>query len=160
MVPTLAAAPALVRVTVFPLDVTDVVGLRVVVVGVRVVVVVLVVVVRVAVALGAGFVAVAAGTSLSVGCAVVSRFASWMSLFRAESAAAVLSVFAHAPATSANESTSDALNRGIYCTIKHPPSCDERLGVNQAHEYYWTAIHMPNMKNLRIAAPYYKPYRI
>src|SRR5437764_14725649 len=24
----------------------------------------------------------------------------------------------------------------------------------------WTAIHMPNMKNLRIAAPYYKPYWI
>jgi hypothetical protein len=61
-----------------------------------------------------GVVAVAAGTSESVGCAAVSRFASWMSLFSAESADAVLSVFAHAPVNSANESTSDALSRGIY----------------------------------------------
>jgi hypothetical protein len=126
--------PALLRVTVFPLDVTDVVGLRVVVVGVRVVVV-RVVVVRGVVALGAGFVAFAAGTSVSAGCAEVSRLASWMSLFKAESAAALLSVFAQPLTTSANESTSDAPNRGIYCTIKPPPSCDERLGVNQAHEY-------------------------
>jgi hypothetical protein len=76
IVPTLAAEPAFVRVTVFPLDVTDVVGLRVVVVGVRVVVVVFVVVVRGAVVLGAGVVAVPAGTSVNAGCAVVSRFAS------------------------------------------------------------------------------------
>jgi hypothetical protein len=103
-----------VRVTVFPLDVTEVVGLRVVVVGVRVVVV-RVVVVRVAVADGAGFVTVPAGTSVSAGCAAVSRFASWMSLFRAESAAAELSVFAvHAPRSNASESASDAFMRGIY----------------------------------------------
>jgi hypothetical protein len=54
--------------------VTDVVDLRVVVVGVRVVV--FVVVVRGADVLGAGVVAVAAGTSVNAGCAVVSRFAS------------------------------------------------------------------------------------
>jgi hypothetical protein len=101
------------RVTVFPLDVTEVVGLRVVVVGVRVVVV-RVVVVR-AVVVGAGLVAVPAGTSVSAGCADVSRFASWMSLLRAESVAAVLSDFAvHAPISSASESASDAFKRGIY----------------------------------------------
>jgi hypothetical protein len=114
IVPTLvpAALPD-VRVTVFPLDVTEVVGLRVVVVGVRVVVVVRVVV-RAVVA-GAGFAVVPAGTSVSAGCAAVSRFASWMSLFRAESAAALLSVFAvHAPRSSASESASDAFIRGIY----------------------------------------------
>jgi hypothetical protein len=116
MVPTLVAdAFPGDRVTVFPLDVTDVVGLRVVVVGVRVVVVRVVVVRAVVAVLGAGFVAVAAGTSVSAGCAAVSRFASWMSLFRAESAAAVLSVFAvHAPRSSASESASDAFIRGIY----------------------------------------------
>jgi hypothetical protein len=111
IVPTLAAVPAFVRVTVLPLDVT--VGFRVVVVGVRVVVVVLVVV-RGAVLAGAGVVVVAAGTSVSAGCAAVSRFASCMSLLSAESAAAVLSVFAHAPARSASESSSDAFIRGIY----------------------------------------------
>jgi hypothetical protein len=67
-------------VTVFPLDVTDVVGVRVVVVGVRVVVRVVVldvvgVVARPAV-LVEGVVAVPAGTSVNVGCAAVSRFAS------------------------------------------------------------------------------------
>jgi len=98
------------RVTVLPLDVVVVAG-RVVVVVVRVVVVVFGVVVFVDVA---GVVAVAAGTSESVGCAVVSPFASCMSLFSAESADAVLSLFAHAPANSAIESTSDALSRGIY----------------------------------------------
>jgi hypothetical protein len=97
---------------VFPLDVTEVVGLRVVVVGVRVVVVVFLVVVPAA---GAGFFAVPAGTSVRAGCAAVSRFASWMSLLRAESAAALLSVFAvQAPRSSATESASDALERGIY----------------------------------------------
>jgi hypothetical protein len=105
-----------------PLDVTEVVGARVVVVGVRVVVVFVVVVVRGAEVLGAGLVAVAAGTSVNAGCAAVSRFASWMSLLSAESAAAVSSFFAHAPASNANESTSDAFNRGIYCTIRPPPS--------------------------------------
>jgi hypothetical protein len=87
----------------------------VVVVVVRVVVrVVVLAVVRLAVVLGAGFVVVAAGTSVNAGCAAVSRFASWMSLLSAESAAAVLSVFAHAPAKSASDSSSDAFNRGIY----------------------------------------------
>jgi hypothetical protein len=76
IVPTLRAEPALVRVTVLPLDVVVVVGLRVVVVGVRVVVVVVLVVVRAAEPLGAGFVADPAGTSVSAGCAAVSRFAS------------------------------------------------------------------------------------
>jgi hypothetical protein len=77
IVPTLAAEPAGVRVTVFPLAVVVVVGLRVVVAGVRVVVVVRAgVVVRGAVVLGAGLVAVAAGTSVRAGCAAVSRFAS------------------------------------------------------------------------------------
>jgi hypothetical protein len=71
IVPTLAAEPALVLVTVLPLAVVVVVGRRVVVVGVRVVVVVVFVVV-----LGAGFVADAAGTSVNAGCAAVSRFAS------------------------------------------------------------------------------------
>jgi hypothetical protein len=129
IVPDLVAAARGVRVTVLPLDVTDVVGVRVVVVGVRVVVVAFVVVVRVAV-LAAGFVAVPAGTSVRAGCADESPFASWMSLFSAESAAAELSVLVeHAPTSSANESASDAFNRGIYCTIESPPSCDERLGV-------------------------------
>jgi hypothetical protein len=116
IVPTLApAAVPDVRVTVFPLAVTEVVGLRVVVVGVRVVVVRVVVVRAAVLVLGAGFVAVAAGTSVSAGCAAVSRFASWMSLLRAESAAAVLSVFAvHAPRSNASESASDAFMRGIY----------------------------------------------
>ena len=63
IVPTFAAVPALVRVTVLPLDVT--VDFFVVVVGVRVVGLV----VRAAEALGAGFVAVAPGTSVSAGCA-------------------------------------------------------------------------------------------
>jgi hypothetical protein len=121
IVPILAALPPVVRVTVFPLDVTEVVGFRVVVVGVRVVVVRVVVRDVVPVA-GAGLVAVPAGTSESVGCAAVSPFASCMSLLRAESAAALLSVFAHAPATSASESASDAFKREIYCTIKPPPS--------------------------------------
>ncbi|HYU52314.1 MAG TPA: hypothetical protein VEK37_05190, partial [Gemmatimonadaceae bacterium] len=79
IVPTLAAVPAFVRVTVLPLDVTDVVGVRVVVdvrVVVRVVVVGRVVVVRGAAVLGAGVVVDAAGTSVNAGCAVVSRFAS------------------------------------------------------------------------------------
>jgi hypothetical protein len=117
-----------VRVTVLPLEVTDVVGVRVVVVGVRVVVVVFVVVVRAA-ALGA-LVAVPAGTSVRAGWADESPFASWMSLFSAESAAAELSVLVeHAPTSSANESASDAFNRGIYCTIEPPLSFDERLGV-------------------------------
>src|SRR5882757_220755 len=75
IVPTLAAVPALLRVTVLPLDVTDVVGLRVVVVGVLVVGVVVLVVV-VLVVLVAGLAAVPAGTSVSAGCALVSRFAS------------------------------------------------------------------------------------
>jgi hypothetical protein len=99
---------------VLPLDVVVVVGLRVVVVGVRVVVVVVLVVVRGAEVLGAGLVADPAGTSVSAGCAAVSRFASWMSLLSAESAAAVSSFFAQAPASSTSESTSDAFNRGIY----------------------------------------------
>jgi hypothetical protein len=100
---------------VFPLDVTAVVGLRVVVVGVRVVVVRVVVVRDVVPVAGAGFFAVPAGTSVSAGCAAVSRFASWMSLLRAESAAAVLSFFtAQAPRSSASDSASDAFNRGIY----------------------------------------------
>ncbi|MFN2636653.1 MAG: hypothetical protein ABR585_06490 [Gemmatimonadaceae bacterium] len=68
------------RVTVFPLEVTDVVGVRVVVVGVRVVVRVVVLLVVGVVARPAvlveGFVAVPAGTSVSVGCAALSRFAS------------------------------------------------------------------------------------
>ncbi|MFL5594734.1 MAG: hypothetical protein ACJ785_09000 [Gemmatimonadaceae bacterium] len=80
IVPTRAADPALVRVTVLPLDVTEVVG-RVVVVGVRVVVRGAVVrgavVVRVGVvALGAAAVVEAAGTSVRAGCAALSRFAS------------------------------------------------------------------------------------
>ena len=110
IVPVLEAEPLGLRVTVFPLDVVEVLGFVVVVV-VRVVVVVFGVVVFVDVA---GVVAVAAGTSVSAGCAAVSRFASWMSLFRAESADAVLSLFAHAPASRATDRTSDALSRGIY----------------------------------------------
>jgi len=76
MVPTLAAVPALLRVTVLPLEVTDVVGLSVVVVGVKEVLRVVVVVVFVVVVLGAGLAAVPAGTSVSAGCALVSLFAS------------------------------------------------------------------------------------
>jgi hypothetical protein len=72
----LAAVPALLRVTVLPLDVTEVVGLRVVVVGVLVAVDFVVVVLVVVVVLGAGLAAVPAGTSVSAGCALVSRFAS------------------------------------------------------------------------------------
>jgi hypothetical protein len=127
IVPVLApAAVPEVRVTVFPLDVTEVVGVRVVVVGVLVVVVVLeVVVFEAEVVVGAVFGFVAAGTSVSAGCAAESPFASWMSLLRAESAAAVLSFFTeHAPANSASDNTSDAFNRGIYWNIKPPPSCD------------------------------------
>jgi hypothetical protein len=68
IVPVLVATAPGVRVTVFPLAVTDVVGFRVVVVGVRVVVVVvLVVVVFGAVVLGAGFFVVPAGTSERAG---------------------------------------------------------------------------------------------
>jgi hypothetical protein len=104
-----------------PLEVTDVVGVRVLVDGLRVVVVGVrvVVVVRVLAVLGAVVVGVPeAGTSVSAGCAAESRFASWMSLLSAESAAAlVLSDFEQAAARNANESASDALNRGIYCTI-------------------------------------------
>jgi hypothetical protein len=81
IVPTLAAEPPDVLVTVFPLEVTEVVGVRVVVVGVRVVV--RVVVVRVVPVLAAAVVGVtvlgvaeAAGTSVSAGCAAESRFAS------------------------------------------------------------------------------------
>jgi hypothetical protein len=96
-----------------PLAVVVVRGVVLVVV-VGVVARLVVVVGRGAAALGAGSVAVAAGTSVSAGCAAVSRLASWMSLLRAESAAAVSSLFEHAPTTSANESTSDAFNRGIY----------------------------------------------
>jgi hypothetical protein len=110
IVPVLDALPLGLRVTVLPLAVVEVLGLVVVVV-VRVVVVVFGVVVFVDVA---GVVAVAAGTSESAGCAALSPFASWMSLFNAESADAVLSLFAHAPASRATDSTSDALSRGIY----------------------------------------------
>jgi len=110
IVPVLEALPLGLRVTVFPLDVVDVLGFVVVVV-LRVVVVVFGVVVFVD---AAGLVAVAAGTSESAGCAALSPFASWMSLFSAESADAVLSLFAHAPASNAIDSTSDALSRGIY----------------------------------------------
>jgi len=74
IVPVLAAVPALLRVTVLPLEVTEVVGLLVVVVGVRVVLRVVVVVF--VVVLGAGLAAVPAGTSVSAGCALVSLFAS------------------------------------------------------------------------------------
>jgi hypothetical protein len=73
IVPILAAEPELLRVTVFPLDVTDVVGVFVVLVGFLVVVVVVFVVV---VVLGARLATVPAGTSVSAGCALVSRFAS------------------------------------------------------------------------------------
>jgi hypothetical protein len=105
---------------VLPLAVVVVRGVVVLVVVRGVVLVV--VVVRGAEADGAGLVAVAAGTSVSAGCAAVSLFASWMSLLSAESAAAVSSDFAHAPAKSANARMSDAFDRGIYCTIKPPPS--------------------------------------
>jgi hypothetical protein len=72
IVPVLAAAPVPdVRVTVLPLDVTDVVGARLVVVGVRVVVVVVLDVVLgvvvLEVAVGAGLVVVPAGTSVKAG---------------------------------------------------------------------------------------------
>jgi hypothetical protein len=117
IVPVLDELPLGLRVTVLPLDVVAVLG-RVVVVVVRVVVVVfgvVVVVFGVVVFVDVPeVVAVVAGTSESAGCAVVSPFASWMSLFNAESADAVLSFFAHAPANSAIERTSDALSRGIY----------------------------------------------
>jgi hypothetical protein len=83
IVPTLAAVPPELRVTVLPLDVTDVVGVRVVVVGVRVVVVARVVVVRLdpvfgaAVVVGVTVLGVAeAGTSVSAGCAAESPLAS------------------------------------------------------------------------------------
>jgi hypothetical protein len=66
--------PELLRVTVLPLEVTDVVGFLVVVVGVRVVLRVVVVVF--VVVLGAGLAAVPAGTSVSAGRALVSPFAS------------------------------------------------------------------------------------
>jgi hypothetical protein len=107
IVPTLADDPAGVRVTVLPLEVVRVAGVRVVVVGV------VLVVVRGAEVLGV-VAADPAGTSVSAGRAAVSLFASWMSLLRAESAAAVSSFFAQAPARSASESTSDAFSRGIY----------------------------------------------
>jgi len=79
IVPTLAAEPDGDLVTVLPLDVTEVVGVRVVVVGVRVVV--RVVVVRVVpvfpVVVGVTVLGVAeAGTSVSAGCAAESPFAS------------------------------------------------------------------------------------
>jgi hypothetical protein len=134
IVPTLApaAVPPGDLVTVLPLEVTDVVGVLLVVVGVRddvdVVVVVFLVVVVGVVATGVGAVELA-GTSVNAGCAAVSRFASWMSLLRAESAAVFVSDFAQAPMTSANESASDALNRGIYCTMKPPPCC---VGLGEA----------------------------
>ena len=67
IVPILAAEPELFRVTVFPLEVTEVVGVFLVVVGVLVVVVVVFVVVVVP---GAGLAAVPAGTSVSAGCAL------------------------------------------------------------------------------------------
>jgi hypothetical protein len=75
--PAPVAAPLEVLVTVLPLDVTEVVGVRVVVVGVRVVVrvVVVLVVVRGVVAAAVGAVELA-GTSVKAGCAAVSRFAS------------------------------------------------------------------------------------
>jgi hypothetical protein len=129
IVPTCRALPAEVRVTVLPLAVTDVVGLLALVlpellgrVVVRLVDVEgLEVVVFGVVTAGAGAVELA-GTSVSAGCAAVSRFASWMSLLSAESAAAVLlSVFAHAPTKSATDNASVAFNRGIYCTMKSPP---------------------------------------
>jgi len=83
-VPTLAAVPAGLRVTVLPLEVTDVVGVRVLVVGVREVVVGVrvvvrdVVVVRELAVLGAVVVGVteAAGTSVNAGCAAESRLAN------------------------------------------------------------------------------------
>jgi hypothetical protein len=105
-----------------PLEVTDVVGVRVVVVGVLVVVDVrvvvrdgLVVVVRGADVLVDGVVAVPAGTSVNVGWAAVSRFASWMSLLSEVSCASVSSFLTeHALATTASESASVAPKRGIY----------------------------------------------
>jgi hypothetical protein len=72
IVPILVVEPEGLRVTVLPLDVTDVVGVFVVVVGRLVVVVVVLDVVVVVGALAA----VPAGTSVSAGCALVSRFAS------------------------------------------------------------------------------------
>ena len=77
MVPTLAADPAGVRVTVLPLEVVVVVGRRVVVVGVRVVVVGRVVV-RGAVVVGVAVLGVpdAVGTSVNDGTAAESRLAS------------------------------------------------------------------------------------
>ena len=74
IVPTLAALPGEVRVTVLPLFVTDVAGAFVVVVGVRVVVFVVVVFAGAVVA-AAGAVELA-GTSVSAGCAALSRLAS------------------------------------------------------------------------------------
>ena len=84
IVPVLAPVPPGLRVTVLPLEVVEVVGRvvvlgRVVVPGRVVVVVVRVVVVVVGVVVfvdAAGIVPPAAGTSESVGCAVVSRLAS------------------------------------------------------------------------------------
>ena len=70
IVPVLDAVPLGLRVTVLPLDVVEVLGFVVVVV-VRVVVVVFGVVVFVD---AAGLVAVAAGTSVSAGCAALSPF--------------------------------------------------------------------------------------
>jgi hypothetical protein len=117
------------RVTVLPLAVVDVrgvvvVGVRVVVLGRVVDVFGAVVLVRGAVAdvLGAGAVVVPAGTSVSAGCADVSRFASWMSLLSEVSEASVSSFLAvHAANESASANASDAFSRGIYCNIKPPP---------------------------------------
>jgi hypothetical protein len=74
IVPILAPEPEGLRVTVLPLDVTEVLGVFFVVVVVGRLVVV-VVVLDVVVVVGA-LAAVPAGTSVSAGCALVSRFAS------------------------------------------------------------------------------------
>jgi hypothetical protein len=112
IVPTLAAEPALVRVTVLPLAVVAVVGVRVGVV-VRVVVLGAEVVVRAEV-VGVG---VPAGTSVNAGCAALSRFARAMSRLSEVSWASVSSVLLSPHAATTIASDSAAVSRGIYWNI-------------------------------------------
>ena len=113
--------------TVLPLAVVlDGLGAGVVVRGVVVVregVVVRGVVVRGVVAAGAGVAGAGAGTSVSAGCAAVSRLARFRSRLSAVSCASVSSFFSvvQAPANSANDSASGAPTRRIYLDMLLSP---------------------------------------
>lgn len=112
--------PVVPRVTVLPLEVF--VG---VVVVVRVVVVGRVVVVRGVVVRGVVVAGVVAGTSVSCGCAALSRLASDRSRLSALSAARVVSFLAlsplHAPSASSDTVTNDRLTRVVYLNMEAPP---------------------------------------